>query len=215
MNRRSITFATLIATALCIISIFLFDRSIAQLVHQLGGEHSKFLEAGTAILEVVSGMTLSKFALGFALIIVGAALLAWKAKRRIAWILLFVGCTHFTARLIAGVLKEVFHRLRPVEVLPSGAWDHQFFTAHGGAFPSGHTAHFWALFFPLALLFPPLRIPLLILPIFIAIARVGVNDHWLSDVFASIAICGMVTLLFIWAFRWKQVVETQQHSAPE
>jgi membrane-associated phospholipid phosphatase len=213
MNRRSITLATVLATALSITSVFFFDRPIAQLMQQLGGEHSKFLAVGTIVLEIASGMTLSKFALGFALMIAGAALLAWKSRRDIAWILLFVGCTHFTARLIAGVLKEVFHRLRPVEVLASGAWDSQFFTAHGGAFPSGHTAQFWALFFPLAFLFPRLCIPLLILPIFIAVARVGVNDHWLSDVLASIAICSAMTLFFIWIFRWQKDLPTQQRSA--
>lgn len=178
MNSRSITVATLIATALCIIGIFLFDRSIAQLVrHQLGGEHSQFLQAGTSVLEIMFGMRLSKFTFGFVLVVVGLLLLTWKAKRHFGWILLFVGCTHFTARLIVGVVKEIFHRLRPFEVLPSGAWDNQFFTAHGGSFPSGHTAHFWALFFPLAFLFPSSRTPLLILPIFIGVARVGVNEH--------------------------------------
>ena len=215
MNRRSITLATLVAAALTIISIFLFDRSIAQLVHHLGGEHSKFLTTGTTVLELVFGITLSKFALGLVLIIVGLALFVWKTQRHIAWILLFIGCTHFTARLVTGVLKEVFHRLRPYEVLPTGAWDNQFFTPHGGAFPSGHATHFWALFFPLAFLFPGLRIPLLILPIFIAIARVGVNDHWLSDVFASIAICGLVTVLFVWIFRWKQDLATPPHSVTQ
>jgi membrane-associated phospholipid phosphatase len=145
-------------------------------------------------------MTLTKFAIGFGLVVIGLALLGWKAKRYIAWMFLFVGCTHFTARLAVGVLKEVFHRLRPYEVLSSGAWDNQFFTARGRAFPSGHAAHFSALFFPLAFLFPQLRIPLVVLPIFIAIARVAVNDHWLGDIFASIAICGAVTLFFIWAF---------------
>ena len=209
MNRRSVLLAAVLATVLSVLSVFLFDRPIAQFVHQVGGEHCSFLLAGTGALEVIFGMTLSKFALGFALVVIGLALLAWKARRHVAWIFLFVGCTHFIARLIAGVLKEVFHRLRPYEVLSTGAWDHQFFTAHGGSFPSGHAAHFWALFFPLAFLFPRLRIPLVVLPIFIVIARVGVNDHWLSDTIASIAICALVTIFFIWAFRWKRDRSTE------
>jgi hypothetical protein len=130
MSPRSIALATALAIALSIISILLFDRPVAELVHQLGGEHSKVLTTGTTVLELFFGITLSKFALGFVLIIVGLALFAWKAKRYIAWMLLFIGCTHFTARLVTGVLKEVFHRLRPYEVLPSGSWDNQFFTAH-------------------------------------------------------------------------------------
>lgn len=203
MNRRSIVIAAVLAVLLSIASIFFFDRPIAQLVHQLGGEHSKFFTTGTAALEVVFGMTLSKFALGFALIVAGVLFLGWKGKRHLGWMLLFVGCTHFTARLAAGVLKEVFHRLRPYEVLTSGTWDNQFFTDHGGSFPSGHAAHFWALFFPLAFLFPRLRILLVVLPVFIAIARVGVNDHWSSDILAAIAICGAVTVFFTWIFRRK------------
>ena len=213
MNRRSIAGATLLTIVLSIISILLIDRPMAELVHRLGGEHSQLLATGTSVLELVFGMTLSNFALGFALIIAGLAFFAWKATRHIAWMLLFVGCTHFTARLAVGVLKEVFHRLRPYEVLASGEWNNEFFTAHGGAFPSGHATHFWSLFFPLALLFPGARIPLLILPIFIAAARVGVNDHWLSDVFAAIAVCGLVTLLFVWVFRWKADLTAKEHGA--
>jgi membrane-associated phospholipid phosphatase len=207
-NQKTIIIAAIAASFLSLLSMFVLDRPIAELVHQLGGEHSKFFAAGTTVLEVIFGMTFSKFALGFALIVIGAALLVWKSSRTIGWILLFVGCTHFTVRLVAGVLKEVFHRLRPYEVLASRRWDDQFFTAHGGSFPSGHAAHFWALFFPLAFLFPAARIPLLILPVFIVIARVGVNDHWLSDIFASIAIAAVVTILFVWVFRWKQNEKT-------
>ena len=215
MSRRSIILATALAIALSISSILFFDAPVAQFVYQLGGEHSKFLPSGTTALELVFGINFSKFALGFALIIAGLALFAWKAKRHIGWILLFIGCTHFTARLIAGVLKEVFHRLRPYEVLQSGAWDNQFFSPHGGAFPSGHVVHLWALFFPLAFLFPLLRLPLLILPVFIAVARVGVNDHWLSDALASIVLSGAVTLFFIWIFRWQKTPTTSRLSAPK
>jgi membrane-associated phospholipid phosphatase len=215
MSRRSLALVTLLAAVFSVVSISLFDRPIAQLVHHLGGEHSRVFGVGTRVLEIAFGMTFSKFALGFVLVFAGAALLAWRRGRDVAWILLFIGWTHFTARLIAGVLKEVFHRLRPFEVLADGAWDSLFFTAHGGAFPSGHAAHFWGLFFPLAFLFPLLRVPLLVLPIFIAVARVGVNDHWFSDVLASIAICSCVTLFFIWIFRWPKVPSSiRRHSAP-
>ena len=57
-----------------------------------------------------------------------------------------------------------------------------FSATRAAPFPSGHGAHFWGLFFPLAFLFPRYRIPFLIIPLFISVARVGVNDHWCSDV---------------------------------
>lgn len=37
----------------------------------------------------------------------------------------------------------------------------------------------------------------------ISVARVGVTDHWCSDVIASIALAALSTLLFIWLFRVK------------
>jgi membrane-associated phospholipid phosphatase len=117
---------------------------------------------------------------------------------------LFVGSAHFLTRLTGGVLKNVFDRLRPFEVIEAGNWDWKFFTGHGNSFPSGHAAQFWGLFFPLAFLFPRFRLPLLILPVFISIARIGVNDHWCSDVIASAALAALMTLLFVWLYRMKE-----------
>jgi len=45
------------------------------------------------------------------------------------------------------MLKEVFDRLRPFEVIAKENWDSQFFVSGGSSFPSGHAAHFWALIF--------------------------------------------------------------------
>ena len=70
-------------------------------------------------------------------------------------------------------------------------------------FRPGTAAYFWGLFFPLAFLFPRYRIPFLVIPLFITVARVGVNDHWCSDVLASAAIAAAITLFFIWIFRMK------------
>jgi membrane-associated phospholipid phosphatase len=118
--------------------------------------------------------------------------------------LAFLGSTHLVCRVTAGVLKEVFHRLRPFEVIQAGNWDWNFFGSHGNAFPSGHSAHFWGLFFPLAFLFPRYRFLFAIAPVFITVARVGVNDHWCSDVLASAAgLAALITLLFAWLFPMK------------
>jgi len=66
--------------------------------------------------------------------------------------------------------------------------------------------------FPLVFLFPRYRIPLLIIPLFISVARVGVNDHWCSDVFGSIAIAAAVTLFFIQIFRMKPAQTAREPS---
>jgi membrane-associated phospholipid phosphatase len=204
MNKRQIIYSIFVTLALTLLGIFFFDQPIAAFVQRVGGRSSVVLLQGTSFLEVISGFPIAKYALTYALLAAGLILFARKSTRSAAWMLFFIGCAQFVTRLVAGTLKGVFERLRPFEVIQAGNWDWKFFGGHGNAFPSGHAAHFWGLFFPLAFLFPRYRIPLLIIPLFISVARVGVNDHWCSDVLASIALAALITLLFIWLFRVKE-----------
>lgn len=221
MTKRQIIYSIFVALVLTLLSIFIFDQPIAAFVHSVGGESSVVLRQGTALLEVISGFPIARFALSYALLAAGLILFAWKSTRSAAWMLLFIGCAQFVTRITAGTLKNVFNRLRPFEVIEAGNWDWNFFGDRGSSFPSGHSAHLWGLFFPLAFLFPRYRIPFLIVPLFISVARVGVNDHWCSDVIASIAIAAAITLLFIWLFRMKErtvrnnVAPGQKRVSPE
>jgi len=200
MNRTQILVAGLIGALLCVLSIWLLDRPIAEFAEQHPAGRELFA-GGTSLLEVIFGMTISKFALGFVLLASGALLWLKKNWRVHGKVLLMISLTHLLSRLIAGMLKNVFERLRPFELLESGAWDKQFFVEGGSSFPSGHAAHFWSLYFPLALIFPRYRAPLAIIPIFISIARVGVNDHFLSDVLFSFALAALITVAFLYAFK--------------
>lgn len=203
MNKRQIIYSFFAALVLTLLSIFFFDQPIAAFAQQAGGRESPFLLQGTHWLEVASGFPITRYFLAWLLLGAGALLFISKSTRPAAWILVFIGTTHLVTRVAAGTLKNVFTRLRPFEVIEAGNWDWNFFGERGSAFPSGHSAHFWSLFFPLAFLFPRYRWPLLVIPLFISIARVGVNDHWCSDVIASIAIAALLTLAFIWVFRLK------------
>jgi membrane-associated phospholipid phosphatase len=204
MSRRQISYSIVVCLVLALLSILFFDQPIAAFVQKVDGRSSVILQQGTSFLEVISGFPIARFALSYALLAAGLILFFWKSTRAAAWMLLFIGCAQFVTRIAAGTLKGVFERLRPFEVIQAGDWDWKFFGGHGSSFPSGHAAHFWGLFFPLAFLFPRYRIPFLIIPLFISVARVGVNDHWCSDVIASIAIAAAITLLFIWLFRVKE-----------
>jgi membrane-associated phospholipid phosphatase len=201
MNKRQIFYSFLVALVLTLLSIFFFDQPIAAFALRAGGRQSVILQQGTHWLEIASGFPIARYFLAWLLLGAGALLFIWKSSRPAAWMLLFVGCAHIVTRLTAGTLKNVFERLRPFEVIQAGNWDWKFFGDHGSSFPSGHGAHFWGLFFPLAFLFPRYRVPLVVLPLFISVARVGVNDHWCSDLFASAAIAALITLAFIWLFR--------------
>lgn len=203
MNKRQIAYGFLLALVLTLLSIFFLDQPIAAFVLKAGGRQSVVLQQGTHWLEVASGFPIARYFLAWLMLGTSALLFIWKSSRPVAWMLLFIGTVHLVTRLTAGTLKNVFDRLRPFEVIEAGNWDWNFFGERGSAFPSGHSAHFWSLFFALAFLFPRYRWPLLIIPLFISVARVGVNDHWCSDIIASIAIAALVTLAFIWLFRMK------------
>jgi len=203
MTRRQLVYCILVALALTLLGIFFFDRPIAAFVQSAGGRESVVLQEGTHWLEVASGFPIDRYFLTY--LMLGASLLLFiqRSTRAAAWIILFIATAHIASRLIGGTLKNVFHRLRPFEVIQAGNWDWHFFGDKGSSFPSGHAAHFWGLFLPLLFLFPRYRIPLLIVPVFISIARVGVNDHWASDVLASTCLAALITLICIWIFRIK------------
>jgi membrane-associated phospholipid phosphatase len=200
MNSKRLAFTGLLAALFCVIAIGGMDRPVAEFVHQ-HGEGAAIFSQGTAWIETVFGWGISKLALGYALLAIGAILWWRKSSRATANLFLFVALTHIITRLVAGTLKNVFERLRPDEVIQQAAWNAQFFTADGNSFPSGHAAHFWSLYFPLAFIFPRYRIPLAIIPVFITIARVGVNDHFISDVIASIALAALISFAFVYAFK--------------
>jgi membrane-associated phospholipid phosphatase len=196
MTRRGLAIAAVVSLVLCLISILWIDAPLARTLNGVSESASAVVSPGVRLLEIVFAFDISKFALGLLALVVGMVLLGFRTRRPAGWALVFVSASHLTSRLLAGVLKNVFARLRPFELLESGAWDHQFFQEGGSSFPSGHAVHFWGLFFALAYLFPRYRWPFLILPVFVSIARVVVNDHFAGDVLASVAIAAAVTLGF-------------------
>ena len=214
MNQRLIKYSFLIGLVLAVLSIFFFDRPIAAFVQRTGGRDSALLQQGTQWLEIASGFPIGRYFLSLVLLGAAALLFIARSTRIAAWMFLFVACTHLVTRVTAGVLKKVFHRLRPFEVIAAGNWDWKFFGGEGSSFPSGHSAHFWGLFFPLLFLFPRFRLPLLIIPVFISIARIGVNDHWCSDVIASAALAALMTLLFVRLFRMEEPKASMDESTP-
>ncbi len=170
------------------------DRAIAEYLQASGLQRLWLLDRGTVLLDTISGKDLSKFLIGLVLTGGGLALLTRAATRAPGRAVLFVGGVQLLSTLIAGVSKNAFGRLRPFQVLENGDWDHAWFV-DGSSFPSGHAGFYFGLFMPLAWLFPKWRWPLMIVPWFIALARVNANDHFLGDVAASIVLAGVITLL--------------------
>lgn len=193
MSRRALVVFSLVAAAVALLAIPVLDRPVAEALDAAGWEGGWLFVHGTAALDYFSGKEVSKFLLGGVLAVAGLLFVGPVRSRPIGGALLFVGLVQLASTLVSGVSKNLFGRLRPYELLETGAWDHQWFL-DGSSFPSGHAGFYFGLFLPLAYLLPRWRWPLLAVPFFIAVARVEANDHFVSDVAASIALAALLTL---------------------
>lgn len=200
MSKRALVILAAVCAAISLISIFAFDQTIAMAVHNSGFENAAFFFDGRSFLDYFTGRGLvgshigfGQFLLGLIFVVVG--LMWWLAQRSsyAARGILFAGVVQLITITLAWIIKDVFGRMRPFQLIEKNDWSHIWFMG-SNSFPSGHNAFFWGLFLPLIYAFPRFRIPLLIVPIFIALARIDENYHFLSDVLASITLAALVTL---------------------
>jgi membrane-associated phospholipid phosphatase len=209
VSRRTLIVMALVCALIALVSIFTFDQAIAMAVHNSGFENTAFFVEGRSFLDVFTGrglvgshVGLGQFLLGGLFIIIGLIAFAIRRTSYAARALIFTGVVQWLTIETAWQIKDVFGRMRPYQLIEKNDWSHMWFTG-SNSFPSGHNAFFWGLFVPLMYLYPRWRIPLLIVPIFIALARVDENYHFLSDVLASVALACLITLLAAALFkRW-------------
>ena len=209
MSRRALIITAVVCALIALLSIFAFDQSIAMAVHNSGFENAAFFVDGRSFLDIFTGrglvgshVGLGQFLLGGMFIVIGAI---WFAIRRTAYgarVLMFAGAVQWATIEAAWQIKDFFGRMRPFQLIEKDDWSHIWFMG-SNSFPSGHNAFFWGLFAPLMYLLPRWRIPLLIVPVFIGLARIDENYHFLSDVLASISLACLVTLIGATLFkRW-------------
>jgi membrane-associated phospholipid phosphatase len=151
-----------------------------------------------------------QFLLGSLFIAIGLLWALARRKSHAARALIFAGGVQLATIAAGWEIKDLFGRMRPYQLIASDDWSHMWF-AGGNSFPSGHNVFFWGLCLPLAYQFPKYRIPLLIIPVFIAFARIDENYHFLSDVLAAIAVAALITLLAAILFgRWVKPAAKRQ-----
>ncbi len=137
---------------------------------------------------------------------------AWKArlaylKTAVAYVFLSVALSG----ILANLAKRAVGRARPelfdeygAYHFKSFAFDHRF-----ESFPSGHATTDGAIMMAMAILFPAWRWPLLIIGFAIALTRVFVEAHYLSDVITGYSFgmwyAYMSAIVFAaYGFSWKQ-----------
>jgi membrane-associated phospholipid phosphatase len=193
MSPRALLWLALAGVAGAALALVALDDVVARTPALHPAAPGALFVVGVTVFEVVTALDLHRFAniVAFAAVaVVCAARPAWRAQVRP---LLFMASTLFVARYGVGLMKPLFGRLRPRQMLEGHVDATSTFFQGGGSFPSGHGAHAFALALPLALLFPRWRAPLLGMAAFVAVARVAVNDHYPSDVLAGMAWAALVT----------------------
>jgi undecaprenyl-diphosphatase len=128
-------------------------------------------------------------------LIIGIGLAAdlWSRRAPVAAALATV--SYFAADGISIELKRVIERPRPPVVDPAV---HPLVSVpHDYSMPSGHATTAFATAVAVGLVHPRLRVPLLVLAGLIAISRVWLGVHYLSDVLVGAAL-GSVVSLTLW-----------------
>jgi len=184
-----ISVALLVAT---FASIALIDRPLALLIHEQLGGITNAARGFTTLLEWIFAFEVSKYLYAFALLLIAGGLHLFDRSAARARVWYFVGSTLLLSRVISGTLKNVFERVRPAEFVKSRELA-DFFIDGGSSFPSGHSAFYFGLLFPRALLFPRWKWPILLFAALAALSRVFEVDHYLADILASALVAALLT----------------------
>ena len=181
---------TALTVPACLVLIMWLDTPLALWMHRYAAGAVPFFASLTNAVDStyeaanISGRPTLFWALGLAYLFV-----RWVWRRRWATVLLITLLTHSASVISASVLKMLVHRPRPGALFTPGY-------AESFSFPSSHTAIYWSLFLPLALAFPRWRWPLLVVPGLVAIGRLVLGAHYLSDVWAAIWLVAAWATLF-------------------
>ncbi len=193
---RELADVAAIAAALTAIVMLALDEPLARWIGDF--EPSAMWDRGIDGLEYATLVPLSRWITSF--VVVGGMLATVVVPRlrpyAPAWI--WLAATHILARLAMNYTKIWTGRLRPSEWLarphlgdgPTFGWTHV-----GYSFPSGHVVQFASLAIPIGVLYPRARWPLAIVVGFVAVARIVVDAHFVSDTLGALALTALVAWL--------------------
>ncbi len=175
------------SVVMCVLGVTVLDRPVAAWVasHEL---HPGIWNHTLATFEYAVGIEPWRW-LGTTVLVTGTLLARFVPRwHGAAKVWLYITLTHFVAVNLMMWGKHFTGRLRPHEWHVGSTW-----LQHGGSFPSGHVALIGSVALPIAIRYPRARTAMLAIVAFVACARVAVGAHWLSDVFAGVALCAAVS----------------------
>jgi len=112
---------------------------------------------------------------------------------------LFLFSTIAISGIIANIIKPIIGRARPVLWLRDQIYGFEPFSLADAAWksmPSGHATTVFALAFSLAALYPRGRIIWFLYAFLVALSRIFVSAHYLSDVLAGMVLGGLTVCFF-------------------
>lgn len=128
---------------------------------------------------------------------IGAAVLVWGGHARFVAIG-SAGLAVLSGILTFQVLKRISHRKRPCDLEPH-CWA-SILPPDQFSFPSGHTITAFAIALSLGSFYPDFQVPLLLVAMSIAVSRVILGMHFLSDVLAGSVIGVSLAYVFLYLF---------------
>jgi membrane-associated phospholipid phosphatase len=196
MNRRLLGWTALVSALLVLLGLFVLDRPLAEWMRASGFANARAFAWGLGALDFISGLQLWFWLAGCVALGLGALGFAFARDARWPRVLLATGAVQILTLHTMSFAKDACGRLRPHQLLDSGDWSH-IWHAGGVSFPSGHSAFYFGLLLPLAAACPQRwqRAVLLAIPLFVVLARIDLEKHFLSDVSASALIAALYALL--------------------
>lgn len=189
---RALPPLALVLAAFTTIAIFTIDQPVAR---ALADDHpSSIWKDWLATIDRVTGLTWWKWLPTVVIIALAVAAQLLPALRRWSRGLGFLAVVHVLTKVVLYWAKPGLGRLRPREWLARGG-DDTFGFDGGIAFPSGHTGHYLSIALPLAVAWPRLGLPLLVVPLFASASRLATDAHFVSDVTGAAALVVALTWL--------------------
>lgn len=188
MTRPQLLALAVASTLGAALALGFVDLPVARWVN--AHEQSALWERAVAILEYPAGITPSPWTAPIVLVggvLVTLAVARWHRYTR-SW--MYIALVYLLARNLMIWGKTLSGRYRPLQWM-NEAGDTFGHRGDGVSFPSGHVVVFAGLLLPLAVVAPRTR-PLLVVIPFIMMARVAVLAHFVSDVFAGLALTALV-----------------------
>ena len=204
-RRRRWTAFHLLTLAAFVVSVIWIDRPVAQLFQT---DHDRLFAVFTEITKFGLGDTwLVPTGLAtIVLVAIGYSPRFTAAKERwLAWAIVpgYLFASIGAAGLAADILKILIGRTRPTLLFRDGqfTWTGLSFHANHWSLPSGHTATVAALATAMTVLWPRHAMAYALLAGLVALSRIGLDEHYVSDTIVGAWLGIMVTLYVTGVFR--------------